>query len=117
MRRTTSCRVSLACLACIVPAIAYAHSFATPYVLPVPFWMYVYGCVAVLIVTFSVLGYFWSAPAPATRVGTWEVASGGAIATAGRYGLLVLRVGAVSCLALVIVAGFVGTGDPGRNIN
>jgi hypothetical protein len=46
----------------LAPAAAQAHSFGTPYVPPIPLWMYVYGGAATLVVTFVVIGIFVSAP-------------------------------------------------------
>ena len=117
MKRATTRTVFLASLGCVVPTAAYAHSFATPYVLPVPFWMYVYGCVATLVVSFAVFTYFLSAPIPAPTVHTLELGATSVARTAARWALRLLRAGAVASLVLVIVAGLVGTGNPGRNIN
>ena len=105
------------CLAALPPATAYAHALtSTPYVMPVPFWMYVYGCAATLVVSFAVLSYFWNAPALARGVAGGERATT-AVSHGWQWVFRLLQVGAVGCLLLTIGAGLVGTGDPGRNIN
>jgi hypothetical protein len=95
---------------------AYAHSFVEPYVLPVPFWLYVYACAATLIVTFAILGYFVRASAGFRPSRVWSIPSGKWPAIGGRYALWLLRGAALACLICTIVAGFIGTGDPLQNI-
>ena len=107
MKLATVRSVFLAALGCVVPTAAYAHSFATPYVLPVPFWMYVYGSVATLVISFAALSYFLSAPIPAPTVDTLELEATNMTRTAARWALRLLRAGAVGSLVLVIVAGYV----------
>ena len=117
MRRTMARSVGLACLAGLIPGLAQAHTFATPYVLPVPFWMYLYACVATLVVTFAVLGYFVGVPAAGPTFRVREVGATGLMGAVGRWGLRLLRAGAVGCLLLTVIAGLVGTGNPLRNLN
>lgn len=62
-----SCR-QLVCaaglLAAALPSAATAHSFGVVYTLPVPFWLYAWGSVATLLLSFVVVGLFAShAPA------------------------------------------------------
>ena len=94
MKLATIRSVFFASLGCVVPTAAYAHSFATPYVLPVPFWMYVYGCVATLVVSFAVFTYFLSAPISAPTVQTLELGTTSGTRTAARWALRLLRAGA-----------------------
>lgn len=95
---------------CALPAVAQAHSFDTPYTLPVPLWMYAYGCAATLILTFALLAWFRSEPIePAPR------AKGQGHSLPPPL-LWLLRTGALACLALTIWAGFVGSPDPNDNI-
>ena len=37
-----------------------AHVFLAPYTLPVPFWLYLYGCAAALVLSFALLAYLAS---------------------------------------------------------
>ncbi len=43
-----------------LPGIARAHAFGQLYNLPVPFWLYVYGAAAALLVSFFLIGYLFS---------------------------------------------------------
>jgi len=105
------------CLAALLPGTASAHALtSTPYVMPVPFWMYVYGCAATLVVSFAVLSYFWNAPSVARGATSRERAATGA-SDGLQWVFWLLQVGAVACLLLTIGAGLAGTGDPGSNIN
>jgi hypothetical protein len=97
-------------LACTLPAAAQAHSFGTPYTLPVPLWIYAYGCAATLILTFALLAWFRDdpiGPAPVAR------APGGRVPSSLLWWL---RTGAMACLMLTIGAGFAGSADPNDNI-
>jgi hypothetical protein len=107
-------------LSCMLPDTAQAHAFEVPYVLPIPLWIYMYACMAMLVISFAAIGYYFAA-APATgslsappSSGTgWKDYSG----TVGRPTILLLRIGAVGLFLLTIVAGFIGTKDPMVNIN
>ncbi|HEY5759755.1 MAG TPA: hypothetical protein VIU34_28230 [Steroidobacter sp.] len=100
-------------VACFVPTLASAHSFGAVYVLPVPFWMYVYSCVATLLLTFALLGFLVTAPPAPVRA---SVEGSRRPFVVSPLGLGLLRAGAVGCLLLVVFAGLFGTADPARNI-
>jgi hypothetical protein len=103
----------------LLPDAAQAHSFNVPYVLPIPFWVYVYSCMAMLVVSFAAAAYFFATPviaavpAPLSR-GTGAKGFSGAV---GRSTILVLRCGAIGLLLLSIGSGLIGTKDPLANIN
>jgi hypothetical protein len=106
-------------ITCIVSNAAQAHSFEVPYVLPIPLWIYMYACMAMLVISFAAIGYYSATPAAASlpapsSAGTGVKDYSGSI---GRLTVLVLRAGAIGLLLLTIVAGFVGTKDPMTNIN
>jgi len=44
----------------IFPKPTFAHAFGQLYNLPVPFWLYLYGAAAALIVSFLIIGYFFN---------------------------------------------------------
>lgn len=109
----------------LLPTVGGAHSFSTPYVLPIPFWIYLYGCIATLIVTFGVLGLLAShpiapgaVPAQPRESPAWPNGSPGGSPEGPMvsWALRLLRIGAVFCLLLTILAGFVGSQDAGENI-
>ncbi|WP_316887376.1 hypothetical protein [Ralstonia flatus] len=41
-------------LACVVPSAVHAHAFGATYTLPLPLWLYLYGCIAALVASFAV---------------------------------------------------------------
>lgn len=43
-----------------IPKPAFAHAFGKLYNLPVPFWMYLYGGAAAIIISFLIIGYFFN---------------------------------------------------------
>ncbi|WP_372797497.1 hypothetical protein [Litorivivens sp.] len=89
-----------------------AHSFGQTYTLPVPVWLYLYGAAAALIVSFLLVGYFVTAPQTQPLISQknrrWKVPPGV---------LAALRMLSVAILLFTIVAGFVGSNHPYRNIN
>lgn len=50
--------VLLILISLIFPKPVYAHAFGKLYNLPVPFWMYLYGGAAAIVVSFLIIGYF-----------------------------------------------------------
>lgn len=44
----------LATVLALAPTLAQAHSFGRPYQLPMPYWMYIYGAMAALLLSFVV---------------------------------------------------------------
>jgi hypothetical protein len=93
-----------------------AHELLMKYNLPVPFDLYLYACAATLVITFILLGWFMrGAGGPqsaAARVGVVRP-----IGHLPSWGVVLLRVGALACLGLTVVAGLIGTKDPDDNIN
>lgn len=116
MKRSIVC---FSILACLLPEAAQAHSFEVAYVLPIPIWIYMYACMAMLVVSFAAIGYFFATPAavslPATSSGaTASMGYSGAVAPSA---VLILRGGATGLLILTIIAGVIGSKDPIVNIN
>src|SRR4029453_14471527 len=87
----------------IISTVACAHSFVEPYLLPVPFWLYVYACGATLVVTFGLLGYFIGVADVVRPAWAWPVRPNGPLAVAGQALLELLRLGSFACLVLTVV--------------
>ena len=97
---------------------ASAHSFGKLYNLPVPFWMYLYGAAAALVLSFLIVGYFVNAKAERANLKVLDLS---------RYRfvrfwvhpatILTLRVLTVALLALTILSGFIGSRNPYLNFN
>jgi hypothetical protein len=125
----------LACAAVmLVAAPVYGHELLLKYQLPVPFSTYLYASTATLVVTFVLLGWFmrasrksfagpaWVADATGKRIATVLVSDTAPVGERpiGRVTgttLTLLRTAAVVMLGITIVAGLIGTRDPGHNIS
>jgi len=95
---------------------AEAHSFGKLYNLPVPFWMYVYGAAAALLLSFLVVGFFVSAGVSAQHEKTRELTH--TLRLLQRLRLLrILKALSVFTLLLCVLTGFFGNGDPYRNFS
>ncbi len=57
----------------IFPELVSAHAFGTLYNLPVPFWLYLYGAGATLIVSFLIIGYFVNKTSGSNSYSTKEI--------------------------------------------
>ncbi|MEQ1439544.1 hypothetical protein AAG565_09275 [Fontimonas sp. SYSU GA230001] len=113
-----SCTAALVLAGAALPSTAAAHSFGRIYNLPVPFWMYAYGAAAALVLSFLVVAWFGTAPAPAAPAASGQ--QSGVLALRGLRRLHVpqlLRALALSGLLLCVLTGFWGTRDPYRNFN
>jgi hypothetical protein len=89
---------------------AHPHGFGTPYMLPMPFWLYQYACAATLIVTFAAVA-FRQKPGFPVRSGP----SADAGFPLNRRTLMVLRLASVAGLCLTLIACIFGTQDPSAN--
>jgi hypothetical protein len=116
MRGPLQPRALVSVLLSLIPASSHAHSFGTPYVLPIPLWMYAYGCAATLVVTFTVLGFVSRDPGSPASAHVRELRASKPVRTAGRWALWLLRAGAAGCLVLTIASGLIGNPDPAQNI-
>lgn len=99
------------------PTAAAAHGFAQRYDLPVPLGLYLAGAGAAVALSFVVVAFFVRGHRTVERYPRFNLLAAGP----GRYlasGWLAgaLRVLAVAFLALVLVAGFIGHGNPYRNL-
>ena len=92
---------------CLLPDAAQAHAFEVPYVLPIPLWVYAYSCMAVLVVSFAALGYFFATPVAGTVPPSADGKPKWFSGTVGAPTRLVLRCGAFIALFLSIAAGLI----------
>src|SRR6185437_5861103 len=88
----------------LLAGAAHAHSFGTPYNLPVPVWMYAYGASATLAVSFAIVAYFAGVPIDADRLSPRREADPLRIPPAL---LRTLQTLAIAVLALCAAAGLV----------
>jgi hypothetical protein len=93
-----------------------AHLFLAPYTLPVPFWMYLYGCAATLVLSFALLAYLATSTLEARERFRHELLGGEVARTLLRWMVGALRLGALLSLFLTIAAGFAGSRDPSLNV-
>ncbi len=105
-------------IAGLFPAYSFAHSFGEPYKLPIPYWMYIYGAMAALVLSFLVLGYFYSAEN--AKRPPWQYVVGNSklrlIANKLKLATLLKSI-FVLCFCLAILSGFIGNQDRYRNFN
>ncbi|MBD2859403.1 hypothetical protein IB286_10340 [Spongiibacter sp. KMU-158] len=108
----------LYCFALLLPESGLAHSFGEPYQLPMPYWMYIYGAMAALILSFVVLALFInSSSAPPERFQkTWTSRRAYQFIQCFRLIGLIKTLVCGSFL-LALVAGLIGSGDSYRNFN
>ena len=98
----------------LLAGAAHAHSFGTPYNLPVPFWMYAYGASATLAVSFAIVAYFAGVPIDARAFARTQQGVGLRI-PGGLLGAL--RTLSLALLALCIATGLFGTKNVYTNFN
>lgn len=115
-RMPSTARLALALS--MLPAAAEAHSFGRSYVLPVPLWMYQYGAMAALLLSFLVAAWFLSARKMEARAFRRFAVPG----VANRLLLAPAVVAALrwicaGLLMLAILSGLIGTPDPYANFN
>lgn len=109
------CCLLFAC-ALLLPAQAWAHGFGAAYNLPVPLALYNFAATAVLILSFAIVGLFWSkAPKRVSAADKGLDISDSAVVRLLSRGMPVLRALAVFLLLLCIVTGFFGNRDPAHN--
>lgn len=111
-------RVAAALLGLSCAGAARAHSFGQTYTLPIPFWLYLYGAAAALLLSFLVIAYVVGAQNAArndrSRV-LLELRPGRLFPE--RITLWLLRTLGLGSLALCIAAGLIGTQLAYFNLN
>lgn len=95
------------------PGTASAHAFGARYELPVPVWLFIVGAALTVTLTFVVVAAF--AGRHLERFAAWRL-DFSANALPRAFLVRALQTAGLVGLALVIVAGLIGTRDPNRNI-
>src|SRR5215210_64774 len=109
--------LTLALLLLAPPGEAFAHAFGRTYNLPVPFWLYLFGASAVLVVSFVQIGLFVGAGHTLRSYPRFDLLQVGplrALLTA-RPLLFALRLLSVTLFVLVILSGLLGQQNTDHN--
>ena len=108
---------SMAIAAAAGPGSAFAHAFGARHELAVPVWLFIVGGALTVTLTFVVPAAFARAGAERYAGARWQVQGTplGRLLCAS-WVASALKVLGVAGLVLVVVAGFIGTKDPNRNI-
>lgn len=110
-------RAITAILLVCLPNVASAHAFVQPYKLPMPYWMYIYGAVAALVLSFLVFGLLLGKPTE-QAIKTYQFGGAAWLQKLRKWQLKPISQAFVLFLLLLsIVSGLVGNNDPSRNIN
>ncbi len=102
----------------IFPGQIHAHAFGQLYNLPVPFWLYLYGGAAAIIVSFLVIGYFFNKDSNLEKYPTVNLSKLGLFSTLTKPWFVgFLKLASVFLLFLTIACGLVGENNPTVNFN
>jgi len=111
-------RALAALIGLLLPTPALAHSFGKLYNLPVPFWLYLYGAAAALVVSFLVVAYFVNVQTAVLNARTREIGNAAWVRGLRRLRLLpALKLISVCGLLLCMATGFFGTRNSYANFN
>lgn len=117
MLRSASIYYSTA-LSALLAEPALGHSFGEPYKLPMPYWMYIYGAMAALVLSFVVLAYFYRASDKRSKAKSIGIAHPTLLSMSRKLRLaFCLKALLLSLFLLSIVSGFIGNQDSYRNFN
>src|SRR6187551_44550 len=92
-----------------VPRLSFAHAFGQLYNLPVPFWLYLYGAAAALLVSFFVIGYLFGKRPQTKDYPAKDITDSSFIRFFGhRYTAKFFRHAGIFFFLLTIVSGIIG---------
>lgn len=94
------------------PAAVFAHGFGARHELAVPVWLFIVGGALTVSLTFVVVAAFARKGVERYAAVQWEVPQ----AFVRGWASPALKAAGLAALALVVVAGFIGSRDPNRNI-
>ena len=101
-----------------LPQISFAHSFGEPYKLPIPYWMYIYGAMAALVLSFLILGYFYSAEQASRPPRQFTLGGKKLNIFVKKFHIVtLLKLIILFCFGLAILSGLIGNQDSYRNFN
>lgn len=105
-------------LALADPDPIFAHAFGALYNLPVPFWLYLYGAVAAIVVSFLVIGYFFKKADQKLLYPSKDLSAVGAFnfLTSSVF-LTALKAFSLFLFFLTIICGFAGVDNPRLNFD
>lgn len=95
----------------IDPEPVFAHAFGALYNLPVPFWLYLYGGVAAIVISFLIIGYFFKKTDQALKFPSNDLFSVKA------FVVTTVKVFSLFLFLLTILCGFFGVDNPRLNFN
>lgn len=102
----------------IFPSLVSAHAFGQLYNLPIPFWMYLYGAAAAIVVSFLLIGYFFKNNSSITTHPKRDITNNLFIHfLISRGFVFVLKCVSIFLLFLTISTGFFGTEKTNNNFN
>src|SRR5215204_5977909 len=109
--------LTLALLLLAPPGEAFAHAFGRTYNLPVPFWLYLFGASAVLVVSFVQIGLFVGAGHTLRSYPRFDLLRVGPLRAllTTRPLLFALRLLSVTLFVLVILSGLLGQQNTDHN--
>src|SRR5215216_2352219 len=109
--------LTLALLLIAPPGEAFAHAFGRTYNLPVPFWLYLFGASAVLVVSFVQIGLFVGAGHTLRSYPRFDLLRVGPLRAllTTRPLLFALRLLSVTLFVLVILSGLLGQQNTDHN--
>ncbi len=93
------------------PNYSFAHAFGRLYNLPVPFWLYLYGAAAAIIVSFLIIGFFINQTKKDASYTPQKLFKLSPIVTPW------LKAGSIFFFLLTIIAGLVGIDNSSQNFN
>lgn len=110
--------ILLTLLPILFPKPVLAHSFGKLYNLPVPFWMYLYGGAAALLVSFLVIGYFFNKKSSSPHYPTYNLSKLAFFKFVTQKGSLTfLKSVSVGLLLFTILTGLIGEDSAYANFN
>jgi hypothetical protein len=102
----------------LISPSALAHAFSQPYVLPMPYWLYIYGALAALLLSFIIVGFFVSAPAVGQQARHYDFSEAVWLRRLRQLRLKTcVQTFSLLLLFLCIATGLFGSKDPSRNFN